>query len=62
MLTFDKINTITILGKNKLNVYDRNKIYQIKSDKRFNALKYIHLYHKYKNLAKGEEHGQFLGL
>lgn len=62
MLTFDKINTITILGKNKLNVYDGNKIYQIKSDKRFNALKYIHLYHKYKNLAKGEEHGQFLGL
>lgn len=61
-LLFDKINTITILGKNKLNVYDGNEIYQIKSDKSFNALKYIHFYHKYKNIAKGEANGKFLGL
>ena len=60
--SFDEISAITVLGKNKLNVYHGDKIYQIKGDKRFNALKYVHIYHRYKNLAKGNENGKFLGL
>ncbi len=59
---FDETGAITVLGRNKLNVYHDGKIYQIKADKRFNALKYVHIYHRYKNIKRGEEHVKFLGL
>ncbi len=61
-LPFDNASTVTVLGKNKLNIYYDGKIYQLKGDKRFNALKYVHVYHRYKNILKGVEHGKFLGL
>ncbi len=60
--TFDEISAITILGRNKLNIYYEDKIYQIKSGKRFNALKYVHIYHRYKNITRGDKDGKFLGL
>lgn len=60
--SFDEARAVTVLGRNKLNVYYGDKIYQIKGGKRFNALKYVHLYHRYQNIRKGEEHGSFLGL
>ena len=59
---FDDLAAVTVLGKNKLNLYCGEKIYQIKGDKRFNALKYVHIYHRYKNIVKGAVDGQFLGL
>jgi len=37
-------------------------IYQLKSGKRFNALKYLNIYHRFDNIRKGEENGKFLGL
>ena len=58
---FDEIG-VTLLGKNKLNLYEGKEFYQLKSCKRFNALKYLNFYHRYKNLKTGEQHGQFLGL
>ena len=58
---FDEIG-VTLLGKNKLNLYEGKEFYQLKSCKRFNGLKYLNFYHRYKNLKTGEEHGQFLGL
>ena len=61
-LPFDETSTVTVLGKHKLNIYHGDKIYQIKGDKRFNALKYVHIYHRYKNICKGEENVKFLGL
>ena len=66
-LKFEEINAVTVLGRNKLNVYtgrgkDDTKIYQLKGDKRFNALKYVNLFHRYKNQIKGDEHVKFLGL
>ena len=60
--SFDNISTLTVLGKNKLNIYTGEHIYQIKSDKRFNALKYVHIYHRYKNIKAGKEDDKFLGL
>lgn len=54
--------SVTLLGKNKLNLYQGKEIYQIKSCKRFNALKYLNFCHRYKNLQTGEEYGKFLGL
>ena len=59
---FDKISAVTILGKNKLNIYSDGKVYQIKGDKRFNALKYVHIYNRYKNISRGDADGKFLGL
>ena len=59
---FDSISAITILGRNKLNVYSDNKIYQIKSHKRFNALKYINFYNRFINIKKGDTNVKFLGL
>jgi len=59
---FDKTSAVVVLGRNKLNVYFDGRIYQIKAGKRFNALKYVHTYHRCKNIAKGEKHEQFLGL
>lgn len=58
---FDALETITILGKNKLDIYHADMVYQIQSDKRFNALKYLNLYHRYKNLTS-DVNTNFLGL
>ena len=62
-LSFDFESTnLTVLGRNKLNIYYKDKIYQVKGDKRFNALKYVHLSHRYQNIRKGLEDVKFLGL
>ncbi len=59
---FDSASAVTVLGKNKANIYFGGKIYQLKGGKRFNALKYVHIYHRYKNIVKGDENAEFLGL
>ena len=53
---------MVVLGKNKVNIYDGNEILQLKGSPRFNALKYVNFFHRYKNMKTGEKHGQFLGL
>ncbi len=59
---FDEVAAVTVLGRNKLNIYHNDHIYQIKGDKRFNALKYVHMFHRYKNIKRGNDHERFLGL
>lgn len=59
---FDTTDAITVLGKNKLNLYADDTVYQIKGDARFNALKYVHLYHRCKHILRGDLHNEFLGL
>ena len=60
---FDQVDTITVLGKNKINIYVGDKVYQIKADARFNALKYVNFFYHYKGFEKGDTDGkQFLGL
>ena len=62
-LDFDSIHSITVLGKNKLNIYTENQVYQLKGNKSFNALKYVNIYFHYQNMKKGDEKNeQFLGL
>ena len=60
--TFAELGAITLLGKNKLNVYTGNEILQLKGCKRFNGLKYVHFYHRYQNIRAGGQHDKFLGL
>lgn len=61
---FDEISAVSVLGKNKLNVYHHKKIYQFKGSRHFNALKYVNIFYRHKNVKKGEADGklQFLGL
>lgn len=63
-LSFDEIRAIAVCGKNKLNIYHGDELYQVKGDRRFNAVKYAHFYYRYRHLVKGETNGecnQFLG-
>ena len=59
---FGETAVVPVLGRNKLNVYFGDKVWLMKGDKRFNALKYVHFYHRYKNLAEGDNENEFLGL
>ena len=61
VFSFDEVSTVTVLGKNKLNIYVGKEIYQLKGSKRFNAVKYTNFHHRYKNIKVGDEHGKFLG-
>lgn len=61
-MSFEKISVLTVLGKNKLNIYYDGKVYQIKGSKRFNALKYVNLCHRHKNISGGNSDDKFLGL
>ncbi len=59
---FEEVTAMAVLGRNKLNVYHNKRVYQIKGGKRFNALKYVNLCYRYKNILKGDINGKFLGL
>lgn len=63
-LMFDTLSVVTVLGRNKLNIYCGDKIYQLKGNKRFNALKYMNIFYRYQNGKQltGGENGKFLGL
>ncbi|MBO5270502.1 MAG: 1-acyl-sn-glycerol-3-phosphate acyltransferase [Clostridia bacterium] len=61
-IPFAEARAFTVLGRNRLNVYVGDRIYQLRGDKRFNALKYVHFYHRYKNLTSEGNHGKFWGL
>ena len=61
VLPFEEISAISVLGKNKFNVYHGKQVYQFSGSKRFNALKYVNIYYRWKNI-KENENGKFLGL
>ena len=60
-IPFETAGAVVVLGKNKLNVYDGNELLQLKGSKRFNALKYVQFFHRYKNEKEGKGN-EFLGL
>ena len=62
ILPFGEVTAAACLGRNKLNIYHDGKVYQFKGSKRFNALKYVNFYYRYKNVSRGESDNKFLGL
>ena len=61
-LPFEKISAVTVLGKNKLNLYFDKTVWQFKGGKSMNALKFANLFYHYKNVQAGNPNEQFLGL
>ena len=61
-LPFSQTDAVTVLGRNKLNIYFGKDIFQLKGSKRFNALKYVNIFFRYQHIQRGEENGKFLGL
>ena len=59
---FDETGTVTVLGKNKINLYIGDQLYQFWGSERFNALRYVNIFYHYLNCKEGAEHGEFLGL
>lgn len=59
---FSEVTAVSVLGRNKLNIYHGSSTYQFKGSKRFNAMKYVNFYYRYKNISKGESDNTFLGL
>ena len=53
---------VTVLGRNKMNIYFGGEVYQFKGGKRMNALKYVHMFHRFQNIQRGESDAEFLGL
>lgn len=62
VLPFEEVYAAAVLGRNKLNIYHTDRIYQFKGDPRFNALKYVNIYHRNRNITRNEEGETFLGL
>ncbi len=59
---FADTHAVTVLGRNKMNIYFGGEVFQFKGDKRFCALKYVHMFHRFQNIQRGESDDQFLGL
>ena len=59
---FAECDAITVLGKNKCNIYHRGEVLQLKGRKSMNALKLVNFFHNYKNKHSEVKDGQFLGL
>ena len=62
VLPFDEISAVTVLGKNKLNLYFGKIVWQVKGEKTMNALKYVNLFQHYKNIKAGNPNDKFLGI
>lgn len=63
LFCFDQLSAVTVLGRNKLNIYTKDKVYQCKGAASFNALKYLNFYSHYLNRKKGVSgDDEFLGL
>lgn len=62
IVKFENITASGVLGRNKMNFYANKRIFQIRSDEHFNAVKYVNIYYHAQNILKGDTKNGFLGL
>ena len=62
VFSFGECSAVTVLGRNKVDIYHKDKIYQLKGGKELNAVKFVHFFNRYRNIVKGDENVKFLGL
>lgn len=60
VFSYQDITGMAVMGRNKLN-FHCDGIFQVKGNKRFNALKYMNIYYRYKNIQE-DNNGTFLGI
>ena len=60
VFTYQDVTGMAVMGRNKLNFHCEG-IFQVKGNKRFNALKYMNIFYHYKNV-KEADNGTFLGI
>ena len=61
VFAFSECSAVTVLGRNKVNIYTGDNVYQLKGGKDLNALKFVHFYNRFRNISKGDSN-EFLGL
>ena len=61
-IPFAEVFAASVLGRNKLNIYHDDKVYQFKGGKRFNAMKYVNFCYRYKQLDTEDTKSIYLGL
>ena len=62
-MNFDDVKSVSVLGRNKLNIYYGEELFQVKSGRTFNAVKFMNFYYHYINLKSSEGvENEFLGL
>ena len=59
---FADCGAVTLLGKNKCNIYFASEVLQLKGKRGMNALKLVNFFHNYKNKHSEVTDGEFLGL
>ena len=59
---FADCSVVTVLGRNKLNIYNGGRVFQIKCGKRFSALRYMNVFYRVRNLNKENENDRFIGI
>ena len=57
-IKFSDVTAVTALGKNKLNIYVGDMIYQLKGDCHFNPLIFMNVYYVFVNANKKEEQNE----
>ncbi|MBQ8546218.1 MAG: 1-acyl-sn-glycerol-3-phosphate acyltransferase [Clostridia bacterium] len=62
VVPFSSVTAAVVLGRNKLNYYSNKRIFQVKGNVRFNAVKYLNIYYHSVNVAKGDTENGTLGL
>ena len=62
VFAFDETGMVTVLGKNKINLYFGDQLYQFWGSERFNALRYVNIFHRYLNCKEGAAESTFLGI
>ena len=58
---FKDLQSLSVLGRNKLNFNTGEELYQVKGGKRFNALKYVNFFYNYRIKTEGDS-DDFLGI
>ena len=62
VMPYDSIAFVALIGRNRLNLSFGGTVYQFRGDQRFNAMKYMHMYYRYRNMTGENSDGEFLGL
>lgn len=61
VFSFAELTGAAPVRKNKLLLYKGKQEFELNGGQRFNALKYVNFYYRYKNVNGGGDNGQFLG-